>query len=147
SSRRHTRFSRDWSADVCSSDLQFPLQVSDGHFVGVADRNSGTHLTGNLDQALELPIDGLFGDLVVEEYITGQIGDLKLLSHSLCHGLCRGAAVDKIQRVTADLLHGPLHRATVLGEDATSMVVQAAHVGNVAQGFLKSIDKSGLVQI
>src|SRR5690606_41161920 len=25
SRRRHTRFSRDWSSDVCSSDLLFPL--------------------------------------------------------------------------------------------------------------------------
>src|SRR5690606_40087172 len=25
SRRRHTRFSRDWSSDVCSSDLQAPL--------------------------------------------------------------------------------------------------------------------------
>src|SRR5690606_14052300 len=27
SRRRHTRFSRDWSSDVCSSDLAFPMQV------------------------------------------------------------------------------------------------------------------------
>src|SRR5690606_4716728 len=27
SRRRHTRFSRDWSSDVCSSDLLFPKQV------------------------------------------------------------------------------------------------------------------------
>src|SRR5690606_40654185 len=27
SRRRHTRFSRDWSSDVCSSDLQFQDQV------------------------------------------------------------------------------------------------------------------------
>src|SRR5690606_39394052 len=26
SRRRHTRFSRDWSSDVCSSDLSNPLQ-------------------------------------------------------------------------------------------------------------------------
>src|SRR5690606_41197186 len=26
--RRHTRFSRDWSSDVCSSDLIFHLQLS-----------------------------------------------------------------------------------------------------------------------
>src|SRR5690606_40057762 len=31
SRRRHTRFSRDWSSDVCSSDLFFPLgQRDDG---------------------------------------------------------------------------------------------------------------------
>src|SRR5690606_40836293 len=28
SRRRHTRFSRDWSSDVCSSDLQNVLKVS-----------------------------------------------------------------------------------------------------------------------
>src|SRR5690606_40065076 len=26
SRRRHTRFSRDWSSDVCSSDLNFPTE-------------------------------------------------------------------------------------------------------------------------
>src|SRR5690606_39341014 len=31
SRRRHTRFSRDWSSDVCSSDLEF----SNGHFAGI----------------------------------------------------------------------------------------------------------------
>src|SRR5690606_39400903 len=38
SRRRHTRFSRDWSSDVCSSDLvALGLNaVSDGHHVVVA---------------------------------------------------------------------------------------------------------------
>src|SRR2546422_5899454 len=31
SRRRHTRCSRDWSSDVCSSDLLFDCYVSDGH--------------------------------------------------------------------------------------------------------------------
>src|SRR5690606_39443110 len=35
SRRRHTRFSRDWSSDVCSSDL----------VVGVADINRGENIT------------------------------------------------------------------------------------------------------
>src|SRR5690606_40622205 len=31
SRRRHTRFSRDWSSDVCSSDLKYPaLRASNG---------------------------------------------------------------------------------------------------------------------
>src|SRR5690606_39323581 len=29
SRRRHTRFSRDWSSDVCSSDLPVPDKVAD----------------------------------------------------------------------------------------------------------------------
>src|SRR5690606_40608986 len=28
--RRHTRFSRDWSSDVCSSDLDRPLNLEPG---------------------------------------------------------------------------------------------------------------------
>src|SRR5690606_41025216 len=27
--RRHTRFSRDWSSDVCSSDLRYLFQISE----------------------------------------------------------------------------------------------------------------------
>src|SRR5690606_41156893 len=30
SRRRHTRFSRDWSSDVCSSDLFVPLRPGEG---------------------------------------------------------------------------------------------------------------------
>src|SRR5690606_40730611 len=43
SRRRHTRFSRDWSSDVCSSDLQADLVVAEvnngGDFIGHALRN------------------------------------------------------------------------------------------------------------
>src|SRR5690606_40204393 len=43
--RRHTRFSRDWSSDVCSSDLAVPA----GHVVDevgecLRDRDAGTPL-------------------------------------------------------------------------------------------------------
>src|SRR5690606_40250121 len=39
SRRRHTRFSRDWSSDVCSSDLETSLQVSGGtlEVIGAVD--------------------------------------------------------------------------------------------------------------
>src|SRR5690606_39770517 len=33
SRRRHTRFSRDWSSDVCSSDLHRGANVASGKFV------------------------------------------------------------------------------------------------------------------
>src|SRR5690606_39545056 len=37
SRRRHTRFSRDWSSDVCSSDLLAVVELLDGtHQTGVA---------------------------------------------------------------------------------------------------------------
>src|SRR5690606_39563422 len=35
SRRRHTRFSRDWSSDVCSSDLQLKNQDSSIHWHGL----------------------------------------------------------------------------------------------------------------
>src|SRR5690606_40751774 len=47
SRRRHTRFSRDWSSDVCSSDLQ---QVSD------ADESHSELVT--LDGSNSLDVDG-----------------------------------------------------------------------------------------
>src|SRR5690606_40843150 len=36
SRRRHTIFSRDWSSDVCSSDLQLVLRQGGQHLVGSA---------------------------------------------------------------------------------------------------------------
>src|SRR5690606_40927104 len=33
SRRRHTRFSRDWSSDVCSSDLILPIRMAMGALV------------------------------------------------------------------------------------------------------------------
>src|SRR2546429_7207590 len=48
SRRRHTRCSRDWSSDVCSSDLKPRLQILDGRFVKLfpavrVDRRVGHH--------------------------------------------------------------------------------------------------------
>src|SRR5690606_39289582 len=44
SRRRHTRFSRDWSSDVCSSDLSFAAGINkrDGFFrdLGTGDRSN-----------------------------------------------------------------------------------------------------------
>src|SRR5690606_39756846 len=46
SRRRHTRFSRDWSSDVCSSDLHFlPLLYTAG-LASVADRPVDTLVEG-----------------------------------------------------------------------------------------------------
>src|SRR5690606_39734020 len=46
SRRRHTRFSRDWSSDVCSSDL--PLEVISGQaeLFGDEVHDGGGHLGG-----------------------------------------------------------------------------------------------------
>src|SRR2546429_6410279 len=52
SRRRHTRCSRDWSSDVCSSDLVTPtvatgVHVNQGQQIGVTD-NSGCQLGGHI---------------------------------------------------------------------------------------------------
>src|SRR5690606_39648468 len=45
SRRRHTRFSRDWSSDVCSSDLDLDALIYVGGVRGLADiAESPSHL-------------------------------------------------------------------------------------------------------
>src|SRR5690606_40321553 len=58
---RHTRFSRDWSSDVCSSDLQrYALQAKQGRPV------YGVEMKIVDDNNQELPRDGkTFGRLLV----------------------------------------------------------------------------------
>src|SRR5690606_40841467 len=56
SRRRHTRFSRDWSSDVCSSDLADRLEVGDDpvhgeHAVGGDEPEAG------VGRRLELPLE------------------------------------------------------------------------------------------
>src|SRR3989449_8478409 len=59
SRRRHTRCSRDWSSDVCSSDLDVPRRVHDG----ARDRRGATarsrggcpRLPGEADQPARGP--------------------------------------------------------------------------------------------
>src|SRR5690606_40817949 len=48
SRRRHTRFSRDWSSDVCSSDLD-RLNFK-GHKVSIIDYKTGKLMPGHRDQ-------------------------------------------------------------------------------------------------
>src|SRR5690606_41088100 len=61
SRRRHTRFSRDWSSDVCSSDLSAPLTVIAG---GVASTNL---VTGNAG----VPLLFLVLGVVLALFVTG----------------------------------------------------------------------------
>src|SRR5690606_40989819 len=45
SRRRHTRFSRDWSSDVCSSDLLVVADAAMGiHYAHLAGNDDGTPL-------------------------------------------------------------------------------------------------------
>src|SRR5690606_40409277 len=49
SRRRHTRFSRDWSSDVCSSDLTFG--ISDIHYYLLTEPVY-TDITGNTEETV-----------------------------------------------------------------------------------------------
>src|SRR5690606_40266055 len=50
SRRRHTRFSRDWSSDVCSSDLKHPAQR---HEYDSDDDEDGNHHVKHLSSLVE----------------------------------------------------------------------------------------------
>src|SRR5207302_7876091 len=76
SRRRHTRFSRDWSSDVCSSDLgthaDAPLHVRDGWPASDA-----------------LPLDAFVGPCVVIDVpgVPEEIGPERLATHAAEAGL------------------------------------------------------------
>src|SRR5690606_39545782 len=56
--RRHTRFSRDWSSDVCSSDLDKSLAL-----VRWVLANTGFARVLKVDDDCHLQADAWFGDL------------------------------------------------------------------------------------
>src|SRR5690606_40516267 len=69
SRRRHTRFSRDWSSDVCSSDLQ---RIDEGGDGAVAAPSQQLRLAFVLDLDFDLELTalglvGLAGDLVTHQ--------------------------------------------------------------------------------
>src|SRR5699024_12106546 len=54
SRRRHTRSKRDWSSDVCSSDLAFAHRVrkpDDAFFIDIADEATASTAVGATDLA------------------------------------------------------------------------------------------------
>src|SRR5690606_40609835 len=65
SRRRHTRFSRDWSSDVCSSDLDVVARIGGDEFVVLLHRVDGAPQAlvpaGKIVEALRQPfaVEGL----------------------------------------------------------------------------------------
>src|SRR5690606_39803858 len=59
SRRRHTRFSRDWSSDVCSSDLAavFPAAVVSAVDASATDVSAAEHHRGGDDRVLSRSYD------------------------------------------------------------------------------------------
>src|SRR5690606_40393403 len=53
SRRRHTRFSRDWSSDVCSSDLQtaWALGLATNHAAGTSGAHGSMNKSWNMAHA------------------------------------------------------------------------------------------------
>src|SRR5690606_39905563 len=95
--RRHTRFSRDWSSDVCSSDLhgQFVDRVDQAAFQGLGGRDEarrGGEVAGYV-QRLAGTTGPLLHDLFVEPAV---------LIHT--HGVFRHA------RHVAGAMQGPVER-------------------------------------
>src|SRR5690606_40084151 len=77
SRRRHTRFSRDWSSDVCSSDL-LALDQRNVHEITGCRRADGALSIGEADRAVGLPceyknrLDGATGEFRSEERRVGK---------------------------------------------------------------------------
>src|SRR2546422_4633902 len=64
SRRRHTRCSRDWSSDVCSSDLEMWLALATGAVSGFALATVAYAWKGNLLLSLILGVALIFNMLV-----------------------------------------------------------------------------------
>src|SRR5699024_12143490 len=64
SSRRHTRSKRDWSSDVCSSDLKIMLERA----------RANPQIKWELNKTVEkvLEVDGKVGGLELKDTITGE---------------------------------------------------------------------------
>src|SRR5699024_12175494 len=68
SRRRHTRSKRDWSSDVCSSDLNFVRYIVDEHpdvNVTVLDKLTYAGNKENLDDLPESRVKLVVGDIAV----------------------------------------------------------------------------------
>src|SRR5699024_11240853 len=74
SRRRHTRSKRDWSSDVCSSDLMF-LPACDGRNILIIN---SVHIPGNSKQTLESEIGkAMAHDADLEFTLPGQCSSLR----------------------------------------------------------------------
>src|SRR5690606_39986548 len=83
SRRRHTRFSRDWSSDVCSSDLELVTRLwereqTDGDLAAVIDALSD-HAAGSFAAMLPFAavvLDGPHARVAVRGEVTVQVTEI-----------------------------------------------------------------------
>src|SRR5690606_40379405 len=87
SRRRHTRFSRDWSSDVCSSDLhvpqvegEVPAGVVDPAALGAASRRTLLELRDDLERLGDLVGLADDADEVVHRSEERRVGQLRRVS-------------------------------------------------------------------
>src|SRR5690606_39830586 len=66
SRRRHTRFSRDWSSDVCSSDLGGAISWSANPYVGVTLGYNG----GDISWSDDIEVDDVNYDVDMDNNLT-----------------------------------------------------------------------------
>src|SRR5690606_39703262 len=97
SRRRHTRFSRDWSSDVCSSDLTFDLALR----YPVLDKENyaftATIRSGDGQVAVEglpAPVTGVHGEVTItrETIAAEEIGRASCRERVWSSGVGGGAA-------------------------------------------------------
>src|SRR5690606_40705089 len=71
SRRRHTRFSRDWSSDVCSSDLQSLLrEILEEKYVSLfAQLETFNDIRRTIAEPFGLPINPNVGDQFPQRFI------------------------------------------------------------------------------
>src|SRR5207253_228693 len=113
SRRRHTRWPRDWSSDVCSSDLEF-TEIKEGDVVRRTSRIAqvpvGEGLVGRVVNALGIPVDGK-GPIAstetrpIERYAPGVV-DRRSVKESLQTGLKAIDAMIPIGRGQRELIIG-----------------------------------------
>src|SRR5690606_39276998 len=91
SRRRHTRFSRDWSSDVCSSDLAVAGEGEVGDRADGRLRCAVTQLLAGVDDLLERTLER--DPVAVEE--GADVVDLGLLGvgHQIGRASCRGRII------------------------------------------------------
>src|SRR5699024_12190677 len=117
SRRRHTRSKRDWSSDVCSSDLD---EYREEHGIGQAAKTTTTSSTGELTEE----------ELRSQQILEGLGGQDNLASFTNCATRLRVTVEDGEQVNQAQLRRTGAAGVTVSGKSV--QVIYGTQVGGIA---------------